>query len=146
MLQLHNLESLTKDRKRTGRGGSRGGTSGRGHKGQRSRSGGKSNIRASFEGGQMPLSRRLPKRGFNNIFKKDFQLVSLQDLEIKFAAGDTVDKESLMNNGLIKHRKGSLIKILANGELTKKLIINVNAFSKSAVDAISKAGGEAKVV
>jgi large subunit ribosomal protein L15 len=145
MFQLHNLESLTKKRKRVGRGGSRGGTSGRGHKGQRSRTGGKSGLNA-FEGGQMPLSRRLPKRGFNNIFKKDFQIVSLKDLEIKFADGDTVNKESLLGSGLIKDRKGSLIKILANGTLSKKLVICADAFSKTAFEAIKNAGGEAKSI
>jgi large subunit ribosomal protein L15 len=143
MLQLHNLESLTKKRKRIGRGGSRGGTSGRGHKGQKSRSGGK--LSASFEGGQMPLSRRLPKRGFNNRFKKEFEIIGLKDLEEKFSAGDVVDREALVSKKMISNKK-VLIKVLANGELTKKLTVCVDAFSKPAIELIQKAEGEAQLV
>lgn len=143
MLQLHNLDALKKERKRIGRGGSRGGTSGRGHKGQKARSGG-NNPRASFEGGQMPLSRRLPRRGFTNIFKKEYVTVGLDALERCFAAGETVDKNSLMEKGLIKGRASVLVKILANGELTKKLTVQADAFSKSAVEMIEKVGGVAQ--
>ena len=139
-------KSANRDTKRVGRGtGSGHGTTAcRGSKGQKCRAG--YSAKPHWEGGQMPLSRRLPKRGFNNIFKKDFQIVSLKDLEIKFADGDTVNKESLLGSGLIKDRKGSLIKILANGTLSKKLVICADAFSKTAFEAIKNAGGEAKSI
>ena len=141
MLQLHNLEKLKKKNKRVGRGGSRGGTSGRGHKGQRSRSGGKSSIKASFEGGQMPLSRRLPRRGFTNIFKKEFYIIGLNDLEKFFDAGQTVSVETLREKGVITGRKAFPVKVLSNGKLTKNLTVRTNACSKSAVKAITDAGG-----
>ena len=143
MLELHNLESLTKNRKRIGRGGDRGGTSGRGHKGQRARSGGKSGIKAFFEGGQMPLSRRLPRRGFTNVFKKNFSLISLSDLDTHFEEGVTVTEMLLREKGLIKGRNGKkvLIKVLCNGELTKKLTVQADAWSKSAEAAVKNAGG-----
>jgi large subunit ribosomal protein L15 len=144
MLQLHNLEPLKKKRKRVGRGGSRGGTSGRGHKGQRSRSGGKIEIKAFFEGGQMPLSRRLPCRGFTNVFKKEYAIISLKDLERCFADGDTVTPGTLRTKGLIKGKKTPLVKVLCNGELTKKLKVEVDAYSKSAIERIEKTGGTAK--
>ncbi len=143
MLQLHNLEPIKKKSKRVGRGGGRGGTSGKGHKGQRSRSGGRSSIKPSFEGGQMPLSRRLPRRGFTNIFKKVFELISLKDLEAYFEAGQTVTKQAMREKGLFKGKKEPLVKILANGELQKKLTVQADKFSKSAVAAIEKAGGVA---
>jgi large subunit ribosomal protein L15 len=146
MLQLHNLTALKKDRKRVGRGGSRGGTSGRGHKGQRARAGARKGIKANFEGGQMPLSRRLPKRGFNNIFGKEYQVVALRDLETKFADGEIVNRDSLIEKNLIKRKPGSLVKVLANGSLTKKLNINVDACSKGAEDLIKKAGGEVSLI
>ena len=142
MLQLHNLESIKKDRKRVGRGGSRGGTSCRGHKGQRSRSGSGKSLKASFEGGQMPLSRRLPKRGFTNSFRKEYQIISINDLEQRFESGDTVNKESLIAKNVIKNKVGSRIKVLANGSLTKKLTVCVDAWSKVAEDLIKKAGGD----
>jgi len=143
MLQLHNLESLTKNRKRVGRGGGRGGTSGRGHKGQRARSGGKMEIKTFFEGGQMPLSRRLPRRGFTNIFKKNFFLIGLNDLDTHFDDGTTVTEELLREKGLVRGRKSKkvLIKVLCNGELTKKLTVQADAWSKSAEAAVKKAGG-----
>ena len=141
MLQLHNLEALKKKRKRVGRGGSRGGTSGRGHKGQKARSG-SNTLKPFFEGGQMPLSRRLPRRGFTNIFKKYYVVIGLKDLERCFNEGETVDKNSLRAKGIIKGRKDPLVKILANGELTKKLDVQADAFSKSAVEKIEKAGGK----
>ena len=146
MLQLHNLEGIKKARKRIGRGGSRGGTSARGHKGQRSRSGGKSGLGAYFEGGQIPLSRRLPRRGFNNSFKKSFELVGLGDLEEKFSVGSTVDLGSLKDCGLVKGKANFLIKILSNGSLSKKLTVKVDAMSKSAAAAIESAGGRVEAV
>lgn len=146
MLQLHNLEPLKKDRKRVGRGGSRGGTSGRGHKGQLSRAGARKGLKASFEGGQMPLSRRLPKRGFNNIFGKDYQIVSLRDLEIKFEDGDSVNRDSLIEKNIIKKKAGSLVKVLANGKITKKLTVSVDSCSKVAEDLIKKAGGAVSLI
>ena len=129
---------------RIGRGGDRGGTSGKGHKGQKSRSGVK--IRASFEGGQMPLSRRLPKRGFNNSFKKDVRIVSLEVLETKFEAGAVVDRASLVEKGILKGKKSFFVKILGNGELSKNLTVQADMFSKSAIEAIKKAGGTPQLV
>lgn len=145
MFQLNKLESTSKKRKRVGRGGDCGGTSGRGHKGQGSRSGGVA-MKTWFEGGQMPLSRRLPKRGFNNIFRKECLIINLKDLEIKFSAGDVVNKETLSKQGLVKGHKKFLIKILGNGELTKNLTVHADLFSKSAKEAIEKAGGKAELV
>ena len=89
----------------------------------------------------MPLSRRLPKRGFNNRFKKDFKIVNLADLELKFENGDTVDRKSLIAKGLAKGKGRFLIKILGNGVLTKQLTVQSDSFSKSASEAISKAKG-----
>jgi large subunit ribosomal protein L15 len=144
MSRLNTLVKLVKKTKNIGRGGARGGTSGRGHKGQSARSGG--SVGVIFEGGQMPLSRRLPKRGFNNaVFKKYFELVNLADLERHFDAGDLVNKDSLSTKGLIKARKGFLIKLLGNGALTKQLIIEVDACSASAKDAVQKLGGEVRI-
>jgi large subunit ribosomal protein L15 len=149
MLQLNNLCSLVKKRKRVGRGGSRGGTSGKGHKGQKARSGGY--VRPGFEGGQMPLFRRLPRRGFNNtLFKQRYHIVTLNDLEQHFAAGEQVDPQSLIAKGVIKvkssHGQQHKIKILADGQLTKKLVINAHAFSASAAELIQKSGGETRLI
>lgn len=148
MLQLHKLETLNKKRKRVGRGGSRGGTSGKGHKGQRCRTGVGGELKPFFEGGQMPLSRRLPRRGFTNVFKKNFMLVNLSDLENNFDSEDIVTKVSLIKKGIIRGRKSLLlpIKILANGSLSKKLTIQADAFSKSAATAVEKAGGVIKQI
>jgi len=143
MLQLHNLKPLKKKRKRVGRGGSRGGTSGKGHKGQKARSGSSSELKPFFEGGQMPLSRRLPCRGFTNIFKKNYLIISLSELDRRFNDGEKVDKKSLREKGLIKGKKDPLVKVLSNGEITKKLDIHADRFSKSAVEKIEKAGGKA---
>ena len=120
MLQLNNRVKLTQKRKRVGRGGSRGGTSGRGHKGQKARSGG--SVPAYFEGGQMSLSRRLPKRGFSNYkFKTEYELITLDHLN-EFAEGDqTVTKEALVVAGLVK--KNCKVKLLATGSLEKKIIV-----------------------
>lgn len=132
-----------KKKKRIGRGpgSGNGKTAGRGENGQRSRSGYKS--RAWFEGGQMPLQRRIPKRGFHSRNKKQFQLVKIESLA-KFSDGQTVTAEALKEAGLIK-KTGSLIKILGDGDLSSKLIVQADAFSKTAMDKITKAGGEAVV-
>jgi len=140
-LTLNNLKQLVKPRKRVGRGGKRGGVSGRGSEGQLSRTGSRSEIRPSFEGGQMPLLRRTPKRGFKNPFKTEWTVLSLGMLESHFGAGDTVDILQLKEKGLVKRRDSS-VKILGNGELTKKLVVRVHGVSESAREAIQKAGGE----
>ena len=144
MLQLNNLKSAGKDRKRIGRGGSRGGTSGRGHKGQKARTSGP--VRLGFEGGQMPLIRRLPKRGFTNArFKKSFEVVGIDRLEKQFEGGDKVTRDSLIEKGIFKPSV-RFFKILGNGTLTKSLDVQAHAFSQSALDAISGAGGKAIVI
>jgi large subunit ribosomal protein L15 len=150
MFELHNLESSGKKRKRVGRGGKRGGTSGKGHKGQKARSGG--SVSARFEGGQMPLFRRLPKRGFNNkTFKKNVQIVNLKQLE-RFENETEVTKEILLQEGLVSLKKGNknfydglFIKVLGNGTLDKKLTIHADAFSASAHKAIEETGGKAVI-
>ena len=145
MFQLNNLTPLLKKRKRVGRGGSRGGTSGKGHKGQRARTSG--NVAPGFEGGQMPISRRLPKRGFNNKnFKKVFEIVSLEKLEKLFNDGDQINQLALIEKGIIKGKSTSYLKILGGFDLSKKFIISANAFSKSAIEAINKAGGKTEIV
>ena len=146
MLELNNLESLVKDRKRRGRGGSRGGTSGRGHKGQRSRSGGKTGLSPFFEGGQMPLTRRLPRRGFTNRFRTEYLCIALDDLERRFEAGAVVDMAALREAGLVKKSRNVLVKILANGELSKALTVQVHACTKGAQAHIEKSGGSVQLV
>lgn len=147
MLRLNELDRLKKKRKRVGRGGSRGGTSGKGHKGQKARTGSGPEIKPFFEGGQMPLSRRIPRRGFTNIFKKEIITFNLRDLEAKFESGEQVTRDTLREKGLLKGKKeAALIKILGNGELTKKLVVKANAFSKTALQAIEKAKGKAELM
>ena len=127
--------------KRLGRGigSGLGKTSGKGHKGQWARSGG--GVRPGFEGGQMPLIRRIPKRGFNNHFKKVYSIVNLSVLE-NFEANSVVDMEVLNEKGLIKVMKDCVgLKVLGNGTLTKALTVKAKAFSASAKEAIEKAGG-----
>lgn len=142
MLKLNNLSSGGKKRKRIGRGGSRGGTSGRGHKGQNARSGG--GVGPVKEGGQMPLVRRLPKRGFNNArFRKDYTVVNVDRLSNIFDDGDVITKDVLVGKGIIA--KKDLVKILGHGELDKKFIIHADAFSKSAREAIASKGGETHI-
>ena len=144
MLQLNKLTPAGKKRKRVGRGGSRGGTSGRGHKGQRARTSG--NVRAGFEGGQMPLARRVPKRGFSNArFKKEFIPVGILRLEELFSMGDTVNPNALIEKGVLTARN-SYFKVLGGDSLTKQLTVNAHAFSVSARDAIERAGGQAIVI
>ncbi len=143
MFQLNKLARIVKKRKRVGRGGKRGGTSGRGHKGQLARSG--PSLPPVFEGGQMQLTRRLPKRGFNNKnFETTYLTVNIKDLERVFKAGDTVNNESLVEHGLIKpsrSRREKLVKVLGSGKLSKKLTVTAHAFSKSASAAIEAQGG-----
>lgn len=147
-MKLHNLkpaEGSRSERKRVGRGISSGvgKTSGRGHKGQKSRSGG--GVRPGFEGGQMPLQRRLPKRGFNNaVFKTYYALVQVQDLEV-FEAGSVVDLEALRSVGLVKNPRDG-IKILGCGELSKALTVQASKFSQTALEKITAAGGKAEVI
>ena len=147
-MKLHELSPVAgskKDVKRIGRGhGSGWGkTSGKGHKGQKARSGG--SIRPGFEGGQMPLQRRVPKRGFNTIFRKKTVALNVNQLDAKFDNGAVVDAEALKNAGLVKNSFDG-IKILGNGELTKSLTVKVDAFSESAKKAIEEAGGKAEVI
>ena len=134
-----------KGAKRIGRGhGSGWGkTSGKGQKGQKSRSGG--SIRPGFEGGQMPLQRRVPKRGFNNIFAKNVVAINLSALNRKFNDGDTVDVETLRAAGVVKNGFDA-VKVLGNGKIDKKLNVKVSAYSESAKAAIEAAGGKAEVV
>lgn len=143
MLKLNNIgvpKGATRDKKRRGRGpgSGTGKTGGRGHKGQRARSGG--GVPPWFEGGQMPLNRRLPKRGFTNIFKKEFQLVNLDQLEARFETGAQVNASELATKGLIKH-VGRPVKLLGRGSVSKSLQVVVDHASKSAVAAIAAAGG-----
>ena len=147
MLKLNNLgapKGANRDKKRRGRGpgSGTGKTGGRGHKGQKARSGG--GIPPWFEGGQMPLNRRLPKRGFTNIFKKSFQLVNLEDLEARFEAGATVNGETLVAAGLVKYADRP-VKLLGRGKVEKSLTVEVAKASKSAVAAVEAAGGSVKV-
>ncbi len=138
-----------KKKKRVGRGqgSGHGGTSTKGHKGQHSRSGAK--FRAWFEGGQMPLQRRVPKFGFTNIHKIEYITINLDDIQKYIDAGkiseDKFDKEFLLVNKLIKG-KNKPLKVLGNGEIKKKLEISANAFSKTAKDKIEKGGGKAIII
>ena len=143
--ELSPVEGSKKKSKRIGRGhGSGWGkTAGKGHKGQKARSGG--SIRPGFEGGQMPLQRRVPKRGFNNIFAKNVVAINLSALNRKFSDGDTVDVQALVDAGVVKGGFDA-VKILGNGKLDKKLTVKVSAFSESAKAAIGAAGGKAEVV
>ncbi len=145
-MELYNLkpaEGATHDRFRRGRGhgSGNGKTAGKGHKGQLARSGAK---KAGFEGGQMPLYRRIPKRGFTNRNSKEIVAINVKELE-RFEDGAEVTVEALLESGAISHKKDG-VKILGNGDLTKKLHVKVNAFSASAKEKIEAAGGTAEVV
>ena len=131
--------------KRLGRGigSGHGKTSCKGHKGQWARSGG--GVRPGFEGGQMPLIRRIPKRGFNNVFKKEYAIVNVSDLEI-FDDGTEVTAELLIEKGVLSKVGSYGVKVLGNGTLTKKLEVKANKFTKSAAQIIQKAGGKAEVL
>jgi len=146
-MELHELAPIagsTHVAKRKGRGTGTGNgkTAGRGHKGQKARSGGK--VRVGFEGGQMPLARRIPKRGFNNIFAKPLTAVNVSELNV-FENGTVVTAALLEEKGIIRDCKFGL-KVLSNGELTKKLTVKAAAFSGSAKAKIEEAGGKAEVV
>lgn len=143
MNELHPAEGSTTKRKRIGRGigSGLGKTSGKGAKGQKARAGGK--IKRGFEGGQTPLYRRIPKRGFTNHFAKEYALVNVQSLE-KFDNDTVVDEKLLISSGLIKSRLDG-IKVLGDGNLTKKLTVVANKFSKSAKEKIEAVGGKIEV-
>ena len=129
-------------RRGRGHGSGNGKTAGKGHKGQKARSGG--SIRPGFEGGQMPLYRRIPKRGFTNINTKDIETINVSALE-SFNDGDEVTVKALLEKGIIKNPKDG-VKVLGNGELTKKLNVKVNAFSTGAKAKIEALGGSAEVI
>ncbi|MAW61158.1 MAG: 50S ribosomal protein L15 [Planctomycetes bacterium] len=147
-MQIHDVTAKGvkhKARKRLGRGqgSGTGKTAGRGHKGQRSRSG--DHPRLGFEGGQMPLYRRIPKRGFTNArFKKHFTLVNVKDLEV-FDAGAEVTLEAVLDAGLTR-KTGDLLKVLGNGEISKSLTVKAHKFSASAQSKIEAAGGTAEIL
>ncbi len=146
-MKLHELAPAAgsvKDVKRKGRGigTGNGKTAGKGHKGQKARSGG--GVRPGFEGGQMPLQRRIPKRGFVNIFAKQYTVVNVKDLEV-FESGAVVDAAALKKAGLIRKPKDG-VKVLGNGELTKSVTVKAANFSESARSKIEAAGGKAEVV
>ena len=146
-MKLNNLYPAPKSikkRKRVGRGGGsgHGKTSCRGSNGQNSRSGG--GVRPGFEGGQMPLYRRVPKRGFTSVFKKNYSIVNIGQLNI-FKDGDIVTQKELINTGIIR-KLGYGVKILAKGDLNKKLTIKANKFSQKAISEIESVGGKIEVV
>ncbi len=147
-MKLHELSPADGSRKavkRVGRGpaSGQGKTAGKGHKGQKARAG--RGMRPGFEGGQMPLQRRLPKRGFVNIFGKEFTVVNLSSLENKFEDGAVIDIEALKAAGLVTKTLDG-VKVLARGELTKKFTVKANAFSDAAKAKIEAAGGKAEVI
>jgi large subunit ribosomal protein L15 len=146
-MKLHDMkpaDGARKKRKRVGRGtgSGHGKTSGRGHDGQNARSGG--GVRLGFEGGQIPLFQRLPKRGFTNINRKEYAIVNLDTLN-RFDAGTEVTPELLLESGIVSNAKSG-IKILGNGTLDKKITVKAHKFSASAIEAIEKAGGQIEVV
>ena len=144
LFELSPAAGSVKDVKRVGRGhgSGNGKTAGKGHKGQNARSGG--GVRPGFEGGQMPMTRRIPKRGFNNIFATKYSTVNVSDLDM-FVDGTVVDAELLAASGLIR-KSANGVKILGNGELSKNLTVKAQAFSASAKEKIEKAGGKAEVM
>ena len=146
-MKLHELSPAfgsTKESKRIGRGhgSGNGKTAGKGHKGQKARAG--HGMRPGFEGGQMPLQRRVPKRGFNNIFAEEWVAVNVSALNV-FEDGATVNAAELQAKGIIK-KADKPIKVLGNGKIEKKLTVNLNAFSASAAEKINAAGGKAEVL
>ena len=147
-MKLHELRAVPgakKAPKRKGRGTAtgQGKTAGRGMNGQNSRSGG--GTRPGFEGGQMPLYRRIPKRGFTNIWRTEYSILNVDDLN-RFEAGPVVTPDMLKEAGLVKQMKNGGIKILGNGELEKNITIQAHKFSKSAIEKIESAGGKAEVI
>ena len=146
-MKLHELSPApgsTKERKRIGRGhgSGNGKTAGKGHKGQKARAG--HGMRPGFEGGQMPLQRRVPKRGFNNIFATEWQAINVAALEV-FEDGATVDAAALAEKKIIR-KTGLPVKVLGNGKLTKNITVKLNAFSAAATEKITAAGGKAEVI
>lgn len=144
--ELFPAPGSTKDRKRIGQGtgSGTGKTSGKGHKGQKARAGG--GVRPGFEGGQMPLYRRTPKRGFSNFrFAKNYQIVNVADLESRFEAGTDVTVNELYRAGLVRYLTKP-VKVLGEGQINKNLNIHVNAFSRQAAEKIQAVGGKAEVV
>jgi len=144
LFELKPGEGSTKDTKRKGRGhgSGNGKTAGRGHKGQKARSGG--GVRIGFEGGQMPIYRRLPKRGFTNIFAKQYAQVNVSDLN-KFENGAVVDAQALKEAGIIKKTLDG-VKVLGNGDITVKVTVKAAKFTESAKEKIEAAGGKAEVM
>ena len=147
-MQIHELSPAsgsTKATKRVGRGAGsgQGKTAGKGHKGQKARAG--RGMRPGFEGGQMPLQRRVPKRGFVNIFGTEMAIVNLASLEKAYAAGETVTIDSLIEKGLVKKVLDG-VKVLGHGDLSKALTVQANAFSESAKQKIEAAGGKTEVI
>ena len=144
-MKLHELSPApgsVKEKFRKGRGAGSGKTAGKGHKGQNARSGG--GVRPGFEGGQLPLYRKLPKRGFKNHFATNYAIVNVSTLD-KFNDGDTVNLEKLMEAGIIRKPLDGL-KVLGNGDVTKKLTVEASVFSASAKEKIEAAGGKTEVV
>ena len=146
-MKLHELtpaagSTTVAKRKGRGAGSGNGKTAGKGHKGQKARAG--HGMRIGFEGGQMPLQRRVPKRGFNNIFAEEWIAINVAALEV-FEDGATVDAAALAEKNIIK-KADKPVKVLGNGKLTKKLTVNLNAFSASAAEKINAAGGKAEVI
>ena len=140
-------QGANKKPKRVGRGSSSGlgSTAGKGNKGQQSRSGGKTYV--GFEGGQMPLYRRIARKGFSNYpFKKEYVCINVEQLEAKFNDGETVDKTALIEKGFISSKNASLVKVLGNGEVSKKLTVVVDKVSESAKAKKEKAGGSVSLV
>ena len=138
-------QGANKKPKRVGRGSSSGlgTTAGKGNKGQQSRSGGKTYV--GFEGGQMPLYRRIARKGFSNYpFKKEYVCINVEQLDAKYNDGETVNKESLVAKGFISSKKTALVKVLGNGDVKKKLTVEVDKVSESAKAKIEKAGGSVK--
>lgn len=147
-MKLHELSPAAgskKEVKRIGRGAGsgQGKTAGKGHKGQKARAG--RGMRPGFEGGQMPLQRRVPKRGFVNIFGMEFSIVNVSALDQSFEDGAVVDIDALIEKGLVKKVLDG-VKILGNGEISKKLTVQVNAYSEAAKQKIEAAGGKAEVI
>lgn len=142
---MHPAEGEKSSVKRLGRGigSGLGKTAGKGHKGQNARSGG--GVRLGFEGGQMPLVRRIPKRGFTNKYKKDYSIVNVCSLE-KFADGTVVNAELLINSGVLSKIEDFGVKVLGKGTLTKKLTVQAQKFTQSAAQIIEQAGGKAEVL
>ncbi len=147
-MKLHNLKPAEGSRtasvrKGRGTGTGLGKTAGRGQKGQKARAGGGKG--PYFEGGQTPLQRRMPKRGFTNIFKAEYVVINLKQLNDRFAAGSVVTPEVLVESGLVKNVQDG-VRILGNGEITKALTIKAHGFSKSAAEKIAAAGGQVEVI